>query len=229
MIDAQHGIGFLEMEDGLAHWNENWKPCIYHYNSMRTHCLAPRSRSAFARSGRSPARRTRRPPSRWKSTSSTSCSTCATRRAGWSAISNKDDFKIFEDGKQQEIKYFNRETDLPLTIGLLIDVSASQSNLIEIEKERCLSVLRLRFCASKDLAFLISFGADAELLQDYTNSPKLLRAGLDGLQVNSDVGGLQSGPGANRLPAEAERFSMTPFTWPRPISSRDRWDARFWC
>src|ERR1700734_2929784 len=47
---------------------------------------------------------------------------------------SKDDFKIFEDGKEQEVKYFNRETDLPLTIGLLIDVSASQMNLIEIEK-----------------------------------------------------------------------------------------------
>ncbi|HEV2471870.1 MAG TPA: hypothetical protein VGS41_04350, partial [Chthonomonadales bacterium] len=46
----------------------------------------------------------------------------------------KNDFSIWEDGKQQEIKYFNHETDLPLTIGLLIDVSASQGNLIEIEK-----------------------------------------------------------------------------------------------
>ena len=106
---------------------------------------------------------------------------------------NKDDFKIFEDGKEQTIKYFNRETDLPLTIGLLIDVSASQMNLIEIEKNAAYqffgSVLR-----KQDLAFLISFGADAELLQDYTNSPKLLRAGLEGLRVNSDVGGLHPGP-----------------------------------
>src|SRR5690242_137734 len=41
----------------------------------------------------------------------------------------KDDFSIFEDGKQQPIKYFTRETDLPLTIGLLVDVSRSQENL----------------------------------------------------------------------------------------------------
>jgi VWFA-related protein len=105
----------------------------------------------------------------------------------------QDDFKIFEDGKEQTIKYFNRETDLPLTIGLLIDVSASQMNLIEIEKNAAYqffgSVLR-----KQDLAFLISFGADAELLQDYTNSPKLLRSGLEGLRVNSDVGGLHPGP-----------------------------------
>jgi VWFA-related protein len=105
----------------------------------------------------------------------------------------KGDFTILEDGKQQDVKYFNRETDLPITIGLLIDVSASQGNLIEIEKDAAYrffgEVLR-----KQDLAFLISFGADADLLQDYTNSPKLLRAGLEGLHINSDVGGLHPGP-----------------------------------
>ncbi|MGA2883364.1 MAG: VWA domain-containing protein [Bryobacteraceae bacterium] len=106
---------------------------------------------------------------------------------------NKDDFKVFEDGKEQAVKYFNRETDLPLTIGLLIDVSASQMNLIEIEKNAAYqffgSVLR-----KQDLAFLISFGEDSELLQDYTNSPKLLRAGLEDLHVSSGVGGFGPGP-----------------------------------
>jgi VWFA-related protein len=46
----------------------------------------------------------------------------------------------------------------------------------------------------KDIAFLISFGEEAELLQDYTNSPKLLKAGLEGLKVNAPVGGLHPGP-----------------------------------
>ena len=105
----------------------------------------------------------------------------------------KNDFSIWEDGKQQDIKYFNHETDLPLTIGLLIDVSASQGNLIEIEKDAA-SQFFGQVLRNKDLAFLISFGADADLLQDYTNSPKLLRAGLDGLHVNSDVSGLHPGP-----------------------------------
>jgi len=106
---------------------------------------------------------------------------------------NKDNFSIFEDGKEQTIKFFTRENDLPMTIGLLIDVSASQENLIGIEQQAASaffgSVLR-----PKDLAFLISFGADADLLQDYTNSPKLLRRGLSDLRVNSGVGGLGPGP-----------------------------------
>ncbi|MGA2155819.1 MAG: VWA domain-containing protein, partial [Bryobacteraceae bacterium] len=54
------------------------------------------------------------------------------KRGGLVANLEKNDFTIFEDGKQQEIKYFARETDLPLTIGLLIDVSGSQRNLIDI-------------------------------------------------------------------------------------------------
>jgi VWFA-related protein len=115
------------------------------------------------------------------------------KRGGLVGNLSKGDFTLAEDGKEQQIKYFNRETDLPLTIGLLIDVSASQQNLIEIEKNAAYqffgSVLR-----KQDLAFLISFGADAELLQDYTSSPQLLRKGLDGLRVNSDVGGLHPGP-----------------------------------
>ena len=105
----------------------------------------------------------------------------------------KDDFTIFEDGKQQEVKYFNRETDLPLTIGLLIDVSGSQMNLIDIEKNAADQFFN-NVIRPKDLAFLISFGADADLLQDYTSSPKLLRKGLEDLHVNSDVGGLHPGP-----------------------------------
>src|ERR1700730_17758318 len=115
------------------------------------------------------------------------------KRSGLIGNLTKDDFTIFEDGKQQDIRYFNRETDLPLTIGLLIDVSASQMNLIEIEKNAADQFFN-NVIRPKDLAFLISFGADAELLQDYSSSPKLLRKGLEGLQVNSDVGGLHPGP-----------------------------------
>ena len=106
---------------------------------------------------------------------------------------NKDDFTLFEDGQKQSIKYFTKETDLPLTIGLLVDVSGSQRNLIEIERNAAsqffASVLR-----KKDEAFLISFGEEAELLQDYTQSPRLLNEGLKRLQVSSGVSGIHPGP-----------------------------------
>ncbi|HTR35692.1 MAG TPA: VWA domain-containing protein [Bryobacteraceae bacterium] len=115
------------------------------------------------------------------------------KRGGLVGDLSKDDFKIYEDGKEQQIKYFTRETNLPLTIGLLIDVSASQGNLIDIERNAA-SQFFGKVLRKQDLAFLISFGSDAELLQDYTSSPRLLQDGLRGLQVNSDVGGVTPGP-----------------------------------
>jgi len=98
-------------------------------------------------------------------------------------ISNleKNNFSLREDGKDQTITRFSRETDLPLTLGLLIDISASQERLIDIEREAASqffsSVIR-----AKDQAFLISFGKDTQLLQDYTSSPRQLVAGLRDLR-----------------------------------------------
>jgi len=105
----------------------------------------------------------------------------------------KNDFTIFEDGKQQDIKFFTRETDLPLTLGLLVDVSKSQERLIETEK-RAAKDFFAQVLRPKDEAFLISFGEDAELLQDYTNSVRLLDQGLDQLRLSVPVGGLHPGP-----------------------------------
>lgn len=102
-------------------------------------------------------------------------------------------FQIFEDGKQQTIKHFSRENDLPLTLGLLIDISASQERLIDIEREAASeffsSVIR-----KKDEAFLISFGKDTELLEDYTNSARQLTAAM------RDLRGDDQGPMIGRSP-----------------------------
>jgi VWFA-related protein len=107
---------------------------------------------------------------------------------------NKGDFTLYEDGKKQEIKRFSRENDLPLTLGLLIDISASQERLIDIERDAA-----ARFFTTvirpKDEAFLISFGKSTDLLQDYTSSPQLLKAAMRDLK--GDGGGpmpMSSGP-----------------------------------
>ena len=115
------------------------------------------------------------------------------KHGAWITNLTKDDFTIAEDGRTQEIKYFTRETDLPLTIGLLVDVSGSQRNLIEIER-RAASAFFSAVLHKKDMAFLISFGSETELLQDFTGSPRLLQAGLEQLRENSAVGGLHPGP-----------------------------------
>jgi VWFA-related protein len=111
----------------------------------------------------------------------------------------KDDFLVSEDGKPQTVKYFSRETDLPLTIGMLVDVSASQGNLIEIERSAASQFFN-QVIKKKDQAFLISFGSDSELLQDLTNSVRQLQRGLDGLKLNAGFSGIHPStvPGADR-------------------------------
>lgn len=120
---------------------------------------------------------------------------CTVRGKNNALIGNleKTDFHVLEDGKEQEIKYFTRETDLPLTIGLLVDVSGSQERLIDTERRAASQFFR-SVLRPKDLAFLISFGKDSELLQDSTSSPKLLEDGLKELRLNAPVGGLHPGP-----------------------------------
>lgn len=119
--------------------------------------------------------------------------TVRTKNGGLVGNLEKDAFTLFENGEQQNLKYFSRETNLPLTLGLLVDVSRSMESLLEIEKQAAYHFLD-SVLTEKDQAFLIAFGSEAELLQDYTNSRKLLRKGLDGLRINSAVGGLHPGP-----------------------------------
>ena len=96
----------------------------------------------------------------------------------------KEDFEIFEDGKRQQIRYFSRETNLPLTLGLLVDTSVSQWRLVPAEQEAAEIFFR-RMIGQQDLAFLISFDSEVDLLQDLTGSNVLLRRALDRLRVNS--------------------------------------------
>jgi VWFA-related protein len=83
---------------------------------------------------------------------------CTVRNKNNGLVGNleKRDFTIFEDGKQQEIKDFTRETDVPITIGLLVDVSESQERLIDVEK-RAANEFFSKVLRPKDEAFLISF------------------------------------------------------------------------
>ncbi len=96
---------------------------------------------------------------------------------------SRNDFVLDEDGRPQSIRYFSRETDLPLTLGLLIDTTSSQRPLLD--QERSASghfidqVLRED---DQDKAFLIHFDHQVELLQDLTPSKQKLNDALDLLQ-----------------------------------------------
>jgi VWFA-related protein len=110
----------------------------------------------------------------------------------------KDEFEVLEDGKPQTIKYFAAESNLPLTLGMMIDSSGSQRNVIDMEKQVGGAFLK-QILTDKDEAYVISFDISVDLLQDYTRDIHRLQAALNKAKVNVDytsggVPGLGGGP-----------------------------------
>jgi VWFA-related protein len=95
---------------------------------------------------------------------------------------NKEDFQVFEDNKPQTIKYFKAETNQPLTLGILIDTSPSQTRVLPMEQQVGASFLR-QVLGKNDLAFVISFDVNVDLLQDLTDSNTLLTDALRHTQI----------------------------------------------
>jgi VWFA-related protein len=107
---------------------------------------------------------------------------------------SQGDFDLYEDGVLQDIKYFTRQADLPLTIGLLVDTSVSQENLIYEERTAGYRFFDKVLRIDEDLAFLMSFDIDVELLQDLTAAKPLLQDGLERLEVQGSTRGVTAGP-----------------------------------
>lgn len=106
----------------------------------------------------------------------------------------KDQFEVTEDGKPQTIKYFAADSNLPLTLGMLIDSSGSQMNVLEMEKQVGGQFLD-QVLKEKDLAFVIGFDVNVDLLQDFTNSTHLLKTAMNGARINTAGGGGTGIPG----------------------------------
>jgi VWFA-related protein len=96
----------------------------------------------------------------------------------------KDDFEIFEDGKPQTIKYFAAESNLPLTLGILIDSSGSQLRVLDMEKEVGGAFLK-QILSDKDEAYVIDFNVDASLVQDFTRDVRRLQAAMNKVKINT--------------------------------------------
>jgi len=98
----------------------------------------------------------------------------------------KDDFEVYEDGKLQTTKYFTAESNLPLTLGMLIDSSGSQLRVLDMEKEVGGAFLK-QILTDKDLAYVLDFNVDASLVQDYTRDTQRLQRALNSVRINSGV------------------------------------------
>jgi VWFA-related protein len=108
----------------------------------------------------------------------------------------RNDCTVLEDKEPQTLKSFVAETNQPLTLGILLDTSGSQQNVLPLEQDAGSQFLQ-RVLKSKDEAFLVSFDVDVDLLQDFTNSPHQLAHAMSKAEINTAGGNGGAGiPGA---------------------------------
>jgi VWFA-related protein len=127
----------------------------------------------------------------------------------------KDDFTLSEDGRPQNIRYFARETDVPLTLGLLVDTSISQRRVLGEERSASQSFLTQMLRENKDKAFVIHFDREVGLLQDLTSSHEKLHDALESLEApqltRASGGNGPRGAGGARTPAPgADAIKVAP-------------------
>jgi Ca-activated chloride channel family protein len=97
---------------------------------------------------------------------------------------NMEDFRVFEDGVEQTISHFDRETRMPLRVGLLLETSNSARSRLQYEKEAAdeFVYVVLRNGNTKNQVFLQTFDASSSIIQDFTNDPDLLNEKIQNLK-----------------------------------------------
>jgi VWFA-related protein len=88
---------------------------------------------------------------------------------------DKTDFKIFDDKLPQEIRYFSKQSDLPLRIGILLDTSNSIRDRIKFEQDASINFLFTVLRRNKDEAFAMTFDDEPQIIQPFTGDAGALR------------------------------------------------------
>ena len=96
----------------------------------------------------------------------------------------KDEFEVTDNKQPETIKYFTENSDLPLTLGILIDTSVSQQNVLGMEQQVGGAFLK-QILTSKDQAFVIDFNVGISLVQDFTNSVRRLQDALNSVRIDN--------------------------------------------
>ena len=124
----------------------------------------------------------------------------------------KDDFTLSVDGKPQVIRYFDKDSNLPLTLGLLVDVSQSQRSVLDEERTASSAFLDTMLKAPSsqppDRAFVIQFARETELLQDLTASTPKLQAALKELDTPSSNSNSNSSSGSDSNDSDSSGGSV---------------------
>jgi VWFA-related protein len=115
-----------------------------------------------------------------------------------------DNCAVQEDKTPQKLKNFQAENNQPLTLGILLDTSASQTRVLPLEQQFGSQFLS-SVLKSKDEAFLVSFDVDVDLLQDYTNSARQLERAMNKAEINTAGGNGSAGiPGIGQGPVPTQ-------------------------
>src|SRR5215469_10669043 len=101
----------------------------------------------------------------------------------------QDDFQVYEDGQLQEITNFSADTNLPITLALLIDTSGSEQFMLSAEKDAGTRFLA-RVLRKGDLALVMNFDTDVDLLADFTDDKGTLDRAINRAQINAPSGGI---------------------------------------
>ncbi|MGE3467727.1 MAG: VWA domain-containing protein [Pyrinomonadaceae bacterium] len=105
----------------------------------------------------------------------------------------QEDIKLLENNETQEIIAFSRQVDLPLSLAILIDVSASQERTLPEEKSAATSFLETVIRPAKDEVAIISFTGEATLEQGMTNNLTRLRRAVANVRFNPPSGYIGGG------------------------------------
>jgi len=99
----------------------------------------------------------------------------------------QSDFKVSEDGKEQKITSFSKESTLPVTLGLLLDTSGSEQYTLGAEQDAAMQFLT-RVMRKGDLTMVMSFDSDSDLLADFTDDLSRLQRAIRRAQINTPGG-----------------------------------------
>jgi VWFA-related protein len=106
------------------------------------------------------------------------------KKNGIVADLTKDDFKIYEDGVEQKVAFFNKEVDMPISLAMLMDTSGSMYYIMGAEQEAASSFVE-EVMHKKDEALVMTFDTDVNLLADFTEDTNVLKRAIRRAQVNA--------------------------------------------
>lgn len=104
----------------------------------------------------------------------------------------QDDFKVFEDGREEKIAFFSKEMALPITLGLLLDTSGSEQYMLGAIQDAGSRFMH-RVLRKGDEAMVISFDSDVDLLSDFTDDRTILDRAIGKARINVPSGGMIAG------------------------------------